>query len=630
MSDNKIQCVSGKTLMGWSLIDWAAAYRAGQKPEVLLHALLISLDQESAAQNVWIELANATQLDAQLISLAERLAAVAGNKAALPLYGVPFAVKDNIDVQGFTTTAACPEYAYQPTNDAHVVQVLRAAGAIVIGKTNLDQFATGLVGTRSPFGAVINPFNPDFISGGSSSGSAVAVARGYVAFSLGTDTAGSGRVPAGFNHVVGLKASKGILSTRGVVPACRSLDCVSIFALNAEDAQRIYEITAGFDGADIYSRSAGMPEIKTIRRLAVPAETPWFGDVLQTAAFEKSLRRAEALGYELIHTDFSVFFELAELLYQGPWVAERYAAVGQFIEQDLPGINPVVKKIITAGQSGAQGAALGSAVAAFNAEYQRAALVRKIQDLFSGFDALLVPTAPCFPSRSAVEQEPVLINSQLGTYTNFVNLADLCAISLPADLRSDGLPFGITLIAPAFCEMLLMNFAAHWQAALRLPSAPVLLGIKKDESVVVAVVGAHLSGMPLNHQLTSRQAVLLEQTLSAKKYQLYALANTVPPKPGLVRINDTLLADGLVEGHNIIVELWRMDLAAFGSFVQEIPQPLGIGTLELSDGRLVKGFICEPEAVASATHISAFGGWRAYIAHLNAQKAAAALTASAS
>jgi allophanate hydrolase len=630
MSDISTQFVSGKTLMGWSLHEWAQAYRAGHEPRDLLTALLNTVSADEQAQSVWIELASATQINTQLDLLAKRLAALGGNKTALPLYGVPFAVKDNIDVLGFTTTAACPEFAYAPTHDAHVVQLLRDAGAIVLGKTNLDQFATGLVGTRSPYGAVPNPFNTAYISGGSSSGSAVAVARGYVAFSLGTDTAGSGRVPAGFNHIVGLKASKGALSTRGVVPACRSLDCVSIFALNVQDAQRIYEITAGFDATDIYSRMPAATPLKTIRRLAVPASAPWFGDELQIAAFEKSLAQAQALGYELIATDFSVFFELAELLYQGPWVAERYAAVGEFIEQDLPGINPVVKSIITAGQKGAQGAALGSAVAAFNAEYQRAALVRKIQALFSEFDALLVPTAPCFPSLAQVAQEPVLINSQLGTYTNFVNLADLCAIALPANLRRDGLPFGITLIAPAFSEMLLMNFAAHWQAALRLPTAPVLLGARQDESVVVAVVGAHLTGMPLNHQLTSRNAVLIEQTRSAKKYQLYALANTVPPKPGLVRVNDGLLAAGSAEGYDIIVELWRMDLAAFGSFVQEIPQPLGIGTLELSDGRLVKGFICEPEAVATATHISAFGGWRAFIAHLNEQKAKATLTASVS
>ena len=609
---------SGKSLLGWSLGDWNQAYRNGANASELLNALRAEVHQQESCNgvlkegSVWIELASEQQLGAQLIQLQQLLDAADGDMQALPLYGVPFAVKDNIDVAGFATTAACPEFAYEPPADATVVRLLRNAGAIVLGKTNLDQFATGLVGSRSPYGAVANPFNENYISGGSSSGSAVAVARGYVPFSLGTDTAGSGRIPAGFNHIVGLKASKGALSTQGVVPACRSLDCVSVFALNTLDAERIFALAAQFDAQDAYSRPVGNPPLKTIRRLAVPADMPWFGDDVQQAAFTAALAKAESLGFELVTTDFSPLSELAALLYQGPWVAERYAAVGEFIRQDLPGINPVVKSIIAGGNS-------GTAVQAFNAEYRRMELLREIQQLFQSFDALLVPTAPCFPTLAEVEAEPVKVNSQLGTYTNFVNLADLCAIALPANLRSDGLPFGITVIAPAFSENALLTFAAHWQAALRLPQAPVLLGARDDESVVVAVVGAHLTGMPLNHQLTSRDAILLEQTLSAKKYQLYALANTVPPKPGLVRINDALLNSGSETGHEIIVELWRMDVAAFGSFVAEIPQPLGIGTLELADGRLVKGFICEPEAVASATHISGFAGWRAYIAHLKSQ-----------
>ncbi len=610
--------ISGKSLLGLSLNDWAKAYRNGGNASELLNALRAEVHQQESCNgvlkegSVWIELASEQQLGAQLIQLQQLLDAADGDMQALPLYGVPFAVKDNIDVAGFATTAACPEFAYEPPADATVVRLLRNAGAVVLGKTNLDQFATGLVGSRSPYGAVSNPFNENYISGGSSSGSAVAVARGYVPFSLGTDTAGSGRIPAGFNHIVGLKASKGALSTQGVVPACRSLDCVSVFALNTLDAERIFALAAQFDAQDAYSRPVGNPPLKTIRRLAVPADMPWFGDDVQQVAFTAALAKAESLGFELITTDFSPLSELAALLYQGPWVAERYAAVGEFIRQDLPGINPVVKSIIAGGNS-------GTAVQAFNAEYRRMELLREIQQLFQGFDALLVPTAPCFPTLADVAAEPIKVNSQLGTYTNFVNLADLCAIALPANLRSDGLPFGITVIAPAFSENALLTFAARWQAALRLPQAPVLLGARDDESVVVAVVGAHLTGMPLNHQLTSRDAILLEQTLSAKKYQLYALANTVPPKPGLVRINDALLNSGSETGHEIIVELWRMDVAAFGSFVAEIPPPLGIGTLELADGRLIKGFICEPEAVASATHISGFGGWRAYIAHLKSQ-----------
>lgn len=596
------------TPIGWTLADWARAYREGAAPQQLLPTLLDFI-RTAPDHHAWIELASDAQLSAQITQLQQL-----PNAAQLPLYGVPFAVKDNIDAAGFATTAACPEYAYEPAQDAEVVRRLRAAGAIVLGKTNLDQFATGLVGTRSPYGAAINPFHADYISGGSSSGSAVAVALGHVPFALGTDTAGSGRVPAGFNHLVGLKPSKGLLSTRGVVPACRSLDCVSIFALNALDAERVFSVAAGFDEQDGYSRVAMPSPVRQLRTLAVPVDAPWFGDSVQQAAYERAKAQARALGYELVPMDFSPLFELAALLYQGPWVAERYAAVGEFIEQDLPGINPVVKGIIVPGKN-------ASAVQAFQAEYRRMDLLRDVQRIFAHVDALFVPTAPRFPTQADVAADPVGVNSQLGTYTNFVNLADLSAIAVPCALRSDGLPFGVTLIAPAFSESALLAFAAHWQAALAMASAPALNGASADQSVVVAVVGAHLTGMPLNHQLTSRNAVLLEQTLTAKKYQLYALANTVPPKPGLVRINEALLAAGREQGYAIIVELWRLDLAAFGSFVNEIPQPLGIGTLELADGRLVKGFICEPEAVASATHISEFGGWRAYIQHLKAQQA---------
>ena len=611
------------SLLGYSLTDWQTAYRNGGTPQQLLTALLHEVRQAETDNGVlqsgspWIELASDEQLQDQLQTLDRHLAEVAGNRAQLPLYGVPFAVKDNIDVQGFSTTAGCPEFAYRAETDGGVIEVLRAAGAIVLGKTNLDQFATGLVGTRSPYGAVRNPFNEDYISGGSSSGSSTAVSRGYVTFSLGTDTAGSGRVPAGFNHIVGLKASKGALSTRGVVPACRSIDCVSIFALNVADAGRVLKVAAVYDGDDPYSRALGDSPLRSIQRLAVPLDPPWFGDDIQQAAYEEALRQAQRLGYELIPTDFTPLSELAALLYQGPWVAERYAAAGEFLEQDLPGIDPVVKGIITGGRSGEHGAGLGSAVDAFKAEYKRMALVRTVHNMFTGFDALFVPTSPRFPTIAEVQADPVAVNSQMGTYTNFVNFADQSAIAIPAGMRSDGLPFGITIIAPAFSEPALLSFAAHWQAALQLPEAPVMLGKKEGASVVVAVVGAHLSGMPLNHQLTSRHATLLEQTETAQEYQLYALANTTPPKPGLVRVSEQALADGSQTGHRIIVELWRMDVAAFGSFVAEIPQPLGIGTLKLADGRLVKGFICEPEAVASATPISEFGGWRTYIAQLN-------------
>lgn len=615
-TDLKAQAAS----LGWNITDWSAAYRAGATPT----ELLLSLNAVIAAQELngdvpkkgsaWITLANSAQLESQIAFLNGLKATADASGKTLPLYGVPVAVKDNIDVAGFPTTAACPEYSYAPTSDATVVRLLKEAGAIVMGKTNLDQFATGLVGTRSPYGAVPNAFNAQYISGGSSSGSATALAKGQVAFSLGTDTAGSGRVPAGFNHLVGVKASVGAISTTGVIPACRSLDCVSIFALNSRDAEAVLDVVAQYDAQDSYSRSRTMIPNKRIRTLAIPTNAPWFDDDAQQVAFEKACDSAIAAGYELKPLDFTPLFELANLLYQGPWVAERYAAVGEFLKQDLQGINNVVKNIVISGVE-------GSAVDAFKAEYRRKELVRKIEGIFKDVDALFVPTAPRFPTLADVESAPVEVNSQLGTYTNFVNLADLTAIALPAHMRADGLPFGVTIIAPAWHELALTNFAAQWQAQLKLPEAPMILGNKKDASVVVAVVGAHLTGMPLNFQLTTRNATLLEQTLTAKKYQLYALANTVPPKPGLVRVNSEKLASGEEQGHQLIVELWRIDHAGFGAFVEEIPQPLGIGTLELEDGRLVKGFICEPEAVGTATHISDFGGWRAYIKHLKAQQA---------
>jgi allophanate hydrolase len=605
--------------LGWNINDWAAAYRSGATPTELLESLREAIAEQELMSgspksgSAWITLASESQLATQIDFLTSLKAAADTAGKTLPLYGVPFAVKDNIDVATFPTTAACPEYSYDPATDATVVRLLKEAGAIVMGKTNLDQFATGLVGTRSPYGAVPNAFNAEYISGGSSSGSATAVATGQVAFSLGTDTAGSGRVPAGFNHIVGLKASVGAVSTTGVVPACRSLDCVSIFALNSRDTEIILDVAATYDEQDSYSRSRTMIPNRRLRTLAIPTNAPWFGDEVQEAAFAAACESAVAAGYELKPLDFTPLFELANLLYQGPWVAERFAAVGEFLKQDLPGINDVVKNIVNSGIE-------GSAVDAFKAEYRRKELVRKIERIFKDVDALFVPTAPRFPTLADVENEPVTVNSQLGTYTNFVNLADLTAIALPAKMRTDGLPFGVTIIAPAWQELSLTNFAAQWQAHLKLPEAPMVLGNKKESSVVVAVVGAHLTGMPLNFQLTTRNATLLEQTLTAKKYQLYALANTVPPKPGLVRVNAEKLESGDEQGHQLIVELWRIDHAGFGAFVEEIPQPLGIGTLELEDGRLVKGFICEPEAVGTATHISDFGGWRAYIKHLKSQQ----------
>ena len=596
---------------GWTIAQWQAAYReGGATPETLLAAWA---ERGDPSDHAWISRLDGAALARQLEALSGRLASVDGDLARLPLYGVPFAIKDNIDAAGWPTTAACPEFAYVPDEDATVVRRLRAAGAILVGKTNLDQFATGLVGTRSPLGAVANAFKPEYISGGSSSGSASVVARGLAAFSLGTDTAGSGRVPAGFNNIVGLKPTRGWLSTAGVVPACRTLDCVSVFALTVDDAELVAGIAGGYDERDPYSRprpadaARRWPEAP---RLAVPAQLEFFGDTQAAAAFEEAVRALREDGATVEAIDFAPFGELAALLYSGPWVAERFAAVESLWSRMPDAIHPVVRGIV-------EQTSRYSALDAFKAEYRRAELSRRIQRSLEGFDALVVPTAPSIYTIAQLQADPVELNSRLGVYTNFANLADLSALAVPAGMREDGLPAGITLIGPAWQDAALARFGRRWQARRGLPlgatGAPLPpLGSGPDgtsDSVRVSVVGAHLTGMPLNHQLTSRGAVFVEKARTAGDYRLYALANTAPPKPGLVKS---------AAGAPIEVELWDVPLSAFGAFVAEIPAPLGIGTLELEDGRLVKGFICEPRGLDGARDITAFGGWRAYLASLDA------------
>lgn len=584
----------------WTISEWQQAYQNGLDPQEAIRTLLAELSADDPA---FIHVVSAAELDAQLTHLDTLPEA-----NQLPLYGIPCVVKDNIDVAGLPTTAACSAFSYMAEQDAHCVAQLRAAGAIVLAKTNLDQFATGLVGTRSPYGAVPNSFNPDYISGGSSSGSSVVVARGLVPFSLGTDTAGSGRVPAGFNNLVGLKPTRGRFSTSGVVPACRSLDCVSIFALNIDDAETVASVMARFDANDGYSRIAPLSArlISTKPRLGIPASLPWFGDSQAEAAWHASLVKMRDMGAELIELDFTPMQQLAELLYGGPWVAERYAAIAEFMDANGEQMNPVVRGILA-------NAGKFSATDTYRAEYRRADLARQIQTLVQSVDALLVPTTPRMPTTAQVEQDPVKVNSQLGTWTNFVNLADCSALALPAGMRNDGLPFGITLIGGAWQDSTLAEFGRRWQAFApwkagatdRTLPAPVQTNTPMAGHIRLAVVGAHLSGMPLNTQLTERHARFVESTFSAGNYRLYALPNTTPPKPGLIRST---------AGAAIAVELWDVPVELFGSFVALVPAPLGIGTLTLQDGREVKGFICEGAAVEGATDITHLGGWRAYIA----------------
>ncbi|QHQ15470.1 allophanate hydrolase [Pectobacterium parmentieri] len=589
-------------MTGLTLQEWKQHYQ--QQADSVGETLSSLLASLSADDPAWIVLATPELIEVQIAALLPRYRE---NPDALSLFGVPFAVKDNIDVAGWPTSAACPAFTYLADKDATAVAKLKAAGAIVIGKTNLDQFATGLVGTRSPFGAVPNTFNTDYISGGSSSGSASVVARGLVAFALGTDTAGSGRVPAGFNNIVGLKPTKGWLSASGVVPACRLNDTISVFALTVEDAFTVAELAGGYDATDAYSRrhpGSAPAALPTAPRFAIPSDPTFFADATAQAAWQHALAEVEATGATLHPIDFSVFTQLAEQLYQGSWVAERTVAVGDMLRQP-ESMDPVVHGIVASGER-------FSAVEAFKAEYLRAELARQIQQTLAAFDALVVPTSPTIHTLEAMKQEPVRYNSQLGTYTNFTNLADLSALALPAPFRADGLPAGITLIAPAWYDRALASFGLRWQAQLALtlgatgkplPARPATL-LPSALHVRLAVVGAHLTGMPLNHQLINRDAVWIEETHTAGNYRLYALANTQPAKPGLAKSTD---------GAAIVVELWDIPLARFGEFVAEIPAPLGIGTLTLADGRQVKGFICEPAALSDAVDITEFGGWRNWL-----------------
>jgi allophanate hydrolase len=533
------------------------------------------------------------------------------------LRGLLFAVKDNIDVAEWPTTAGCPAFKHTPLQHACVVQRLLHAGASLQGKTNLDQFACGLNGTRSPYGAVPNAFNPAYVSGGSSAGSAYVVATGQVDFSLGTDTAGSGRVPAGLNNIVGLKPSRGLISTRGVLPAAQSVDCVSIFAGTVGLAVKVLQQAMGFDAGDPYSRALQLKSepLPAQFKFGIPSQLEFFGDALAEQAFAQAVAGLTSLGGAAVKIDYTPLAQAASLLYESALVAERYTAIREFFDAHEADVMEPVRSIIAKGRS-------YSAADLYEAQLQLKRFEQAARPMWEGIDVLVVPTAPTHYTIAQMQADPVALNRNLGFYTNFVNLLDYAALSVPSSIRADGLPFGITLIGPCASDLQLAQLGQRYHHATGLtvgatgqplPDPQPIAGMQAPASVRVAVVGAHLSGMPLNSQLTERGSRLVCEAKTAAHYKFFALPGTTPPKPGLLRV-----ASGA--GSQITLEIWDMPVQHYGSFVAMIPSPLGIGSIELTDGSSVQGFLCEAQAVQGALDISHLGGWRAYIASLNSKK----------
>ncbi|WP_211259359.1 allophanate hydrolase [Belnapia moabensis] len=540
--------------------------------------------------------------DEEVLARAKALAAE--GPRGRPLFGLPFVVKDNIDCAGLPTTAACPDFAYVPEADAPAVARLLAAGAVLLGKVNLDQFATGLNGTRSPHGTPRNPVAAECIPGGSSSGSAAAVAAGIAAFSLGTDTAGSGRVPAMACNIVGLKPSLGLVPTMGVVPACRSLDCVSVFALTVADAAAVLEVMAGVAEGDRYGRPAPLgwrtaPAAQPAWLLAAPLPGQLVFDTADDAAlYEAALARAGTVE----RVDIAPFLAIAQRLYDGAWVAERTAALRGFLVERPGSVHPVTRSILEAG--------LGKLTVDAWEDFHAAAEAKRLARLlFARVDALVLPTAPGVPTLADLAAEPVAANSRLGTYTNFVNICDLAALAVPAGFRGDGRPFGVTLVGPAFSEARLAGLGAglHASAGVGLgalggavPAAPEPPALTSDELPLLAI-GAHMAGLPLNPQLLRHGGRFLGKARTATVYRLHDLGG----RPGMVRVGEGGVA--------VAGEVWAVPAASVGPFLAEIPPPLGFGRVEMADGSRPLGFLCEAAGVAGMPDISATGGWRAYL-----------------
>ena len=582
-----------------------AAYAAGTSPIDVIDEVFARLDIANDP-GIFIHLRDRESLKAEAASLG-------AYNPDMPLWGIPFAAKDNIDVAGVETTAACPAYAYTPEKDAFVIANLRAAGALVIGKTNLDQFATGLVGVRTPYSAPLNAVDPEIVPGGSSGGSGVIVGHGIVTFSLGTDTAGSGRVPAALNNIVGLKPTLGTLSATGVVPACRTLDTVSIFALTVDDAYDAFAVARGFDPLDAYSKPLEHEKLTASPmplRIGVPdaASIEFFGDHVQQAAFDRDVAILKAKGATIEYIDFAPLYAIANMLYEGAWVAERYTVIDDLLATNPDAVHPVTRKIITHAES-------MSAADAFKGMYRLADLKREAEPMLADLDMMCVPTIPTFYSVADLEADPVTPNSNNGTYTNFVNLLDMCAIAVPTAPRGDGRPGSVTLIAGAGQDADVAVIARGFEAdcirtmgaTVHPVQAPSALPNRPSSQIELAVCGAHMTDLPLNWQLTDLGATFLRKASTSANYKFYALAGGPPARPGLVRI------DG-ADGGAIALEIWSLPKTAFGTFMAGIPAPLGIGTVELSDGSSVKGFICEANGTKGATDITNLGDWRSFLA----------------
>lgn len=588
-----------------------AAYAKGLTPAQLA-AELRSASEAAASHNVFIHVLSEAEQTPWLQALDDM------DPETTPLWGVPFVLKDNMDLAGIPTTAACEAFTYTPDTTAHVVQRLIDAGAFPVGKANLDQFATGLNGTRSTWGPCRNSFNPDLVSGGSSSGSAVSVALGLASFSLGTDTAGSGRVPACFNNLVGVKPTRGLLSATGVVPACRSLDCVSIFALHSEDANHVLSVAEGLDADDPYSRNnTVINHTRHYGRFAEPLalgfipedQLKFFGDTEYEACYQAAIETLKTKGVTLKSIDYALFDEVARLLYEGPWVSERYIATLPLIRDQPEAVFPAVRGIIEAGET-------PKATDLFKAQYRLQTLKARCEQYLEGVDALLTPTAGRHFTIEEMLEEPVRRNSELGYYTNFVNLLDMAAIAVPIAMTQSATPFGITLTAEAFSDRRLLSIANCLQQWFPMPLGAGSLPqpamsdtpVSRNDWQDIVVCGAHMKGMPLNWQLSERGARFITATTTTPDYRLYALDESPIKRPALVRS-----AEG---GQAIEVEVWRMPASEYGSFLSGIAAPLGLGQVALQDHTSRCGFIAEGVAVESATEVTQFGGWRSYMQSL--------------